>query len=206
MFFKYPVYVNAFLTEKFTTCTTVILNIFEIKFGFTIWVLTIKRLVSPYYQSFSLRFCGKIKGTMLTRVGFVQVDTSGQIAPQNLYISRCCSLVHRSVPVHVDVQRRDAVFKQDPNHTVEPFVTCPVQRSVPSIFACIHWFNEWIFFLFIVNRGLLLVLLQCTFRVNQIIMQIFFSCSTLDQNSDHIFIPITSSPEKWTPSFWAFKC
>lgn len=170
MLFKHPVYVNALLTEKLTTGTTVILNVFKIKFRFTIWILTIKRLVSPYYQSFGLRLRRKIKGTMLTRVSFVQVHTSGQIASEDFYVSGCCSLVHRSVAVHIDVERRDAVLKQDPDNTVESFVTCPVQWSVPSMFTCIHWFNEWIFFLFIVDRGFLLVLLNCTFRVNAMVM------------------------------------
>ena len=165
MIFVNPTSYSAIFTKELATSSTIILNVFEVKFWSASCVLAMGCISCSEYEFLGFRLCCQIKWSVLSRIGFVQVNTSREIALQDFQIAWSCSLMNTCVTVHIDIKWWNTVLKKNPYYFMITLITCPMERCILTMLACIHWFYEGIFFFIIVCLHYLFVTLFIFFFI-----------------------------------------
>jgi len=140
--------------EKLFTDLTVVTDVLEIKRGtLALLDLTFFGLGGSQDQSLGLRFGGKVKRCVASGVLHIHIDSTTQIALENVHLPRSRGLVHARITIHVYLKWRHAELKKDPNHLAVAFVTGPVERGVSTELPRVLGLDEGVvaifFFLFL---------------------------------------------------------
>lgn len=109
-FLFFPIFVNiscnrTFFAKELITLTAKVSNIFEIKFQPATWIFTVFCLHWFAQQLLCLWLGCQIHGCVPSSIWLFDIYTLWQIALKDLKLSSSCCLMHRSIPIHINIKR-----------------------------------------------------------------------------------------------------